>query len=505
MHNWVALYFDSLFASLPLVILALGASVNLVAGSYGYHKDPKALYTSVGMADKLAMGTLLGALVARYYTGSETTVTGLLHVGGYQSGVSALALVLAMVAVGVSMHQRLRVTSGIYEFSTLVLFSSLGLVIMRMSPNLILIYLGRELSSQSLFVMAAVRANSGFSTEAGLKYFLVGSFASVAFLAGCANLYYATGSLSLAEAALRAPAGGVGILWDPYGVGVILITVGLRMKLGAAPLHLWAPDVYEGSPVGSSFFMVTVPKLVLFAMLWRFRSLAAGNGEWAHVLELGLVGLGVISILAGMLGAMAQEGTKRFLAFSGVNHMGFMLFGMATLTAGGAAAGRFYRELYLIVTVLTWGFLVSVYSVEHGPVGYVRRPLSQLANLSGFGHANLGLSALLLVAVCSMAGRPPFGGFFAKFQVLWEVVYGGFTLAGLAGVAVSVAATFYYLRVVKLRYFDRSEGSLYYQVDWPGAVVMVLAAGLLTGFMLVPGLFYDSAQWLAAALFARLG
>lgn len=338
------------------------------------------------------------------------------------------------------------------EFYTLALFSLLGQMIMISGNNVLVIYLGLELMSLALYALVALRRDNVGATEAAMKYFVLGALASGFLLYGISMLYGATSSLDLSEIAKISAS--VTANKTILVFALVFIVAGLAFKLGAAPFHMWVPDVYQGSPTGVTLLLGGAPKLAAFALC--FRLLVEGLFTYAIDWQQMLVILAVLSLAIGNIAALAQTNLKRMLAFSTISHMGFMLLGLASgvadghshLPASAYASSLFYIITYTITTLGTFGLilLLSRNSFES----------EQIDDLKGLSKRSPWFAFVMLMLMLSLAGIPPFMGFYAKLSVLEAVVGTGQIWLAIAAVLFSLIGAYYYLRVIKVMYFDES-------------------------------------------------
>ena len=328
------------------------------------------------------------------------------------------------------------------EFYALCLFALLGVMVLISAASLVTLYLGLELLSLSSYALVAMDRNSRRGSEAAMKYFVLGSMASGLLLYGMSMMYGATGSLALAEIA-AAPMDHPVLL----SVGLAFVVAAVAFKLGAVPFHMWVPDVYEGAPVAMTMFIGSVPKLAAFALLIRL--LEGGFADMHAHWQSMLIMLAVLSIGLGNLVAIVQDNIKRMLAYSTISHMGFVLLGVLSGDSQGYAAGMFYVMVYALMAAGAFGvvILLSARGVE----------AERLEDFKGLNQRSPWFAAVMAMLMFSMAGVPPFVGFFAKFQVIQAAVNSGLIWLAVFAVIFSVVGAFYYLRVIKLMYFDDAE------------------------------------------------
>jgi NADH-quinone oxidoreductase subunit N len=330
------------------------------------------------------------------------------------------------------------------EFFVLALFATLGMMVMISASHFITLYLGLELMSLCLYSMVALQRDSATSTEAAMKYFVLGALSSGMLLYGISMVYGATGSLALQEVAAKA-AGGTAL--TPVLVfGIVFIVAGIGFKLGAVPFHMWVPDVYQGAPTPVTLLIGSAPKLAAMAFIFRVLAEALGApvllDQWQDMLVI----LAVLSMALGNITAIAQTNIKRMLAYSTIAHMGFFLLGILAGTPNGYAAAMFYAVVYVLMTLAAFGMLMLL-SRE----GF---EAENLDDFKGLNQRNRWYAFLMLVVMFSLVGIPVMLGFWAKLAVLQAALAAGFTTLVVAAVIFSLIGAFYYLRVVKLMYFD---------------------------------------------------
>ena len=343
------------------------------------------------------------------------------------------------------------------EYYTLILFATLGMMVMISASHFLTVYIGVELLSLSLYAMVALNRDSVSATEAAMKYFVLGALASGLLLYGMSMIYGATGSLDIAVVAESLFAGQANraIL----GLGVVFLVCGIGFKLGVVPFHMWIPDVYHGAPTSVALFIGSAPKLAAFAITIRVlvSGLLVAASDWQSMLLI----LSVLSMAVGNFAAIAQTNLKRMLAYSAISHMGFMLLGMASGIAGGGtrvelfnaySASMFYVITYVLTSVGAFGMILLL-----ARAGFES---DEIKDFAGLNKRNPWFAAVMMMMMFSMAGIPFFVGFFAKFSVLVSVVAAGHLWLAIAAVLFSLVGAFYYLRVVKLMYFDLPESTM---------------------------------------------
>jgi len=363
------------------------------------------------------------------------------------------------------------------EYFVLGLFATLGAMVLISAGSLITLYLGLELMSLCLYAMVAFDRDSGIAAESAIKYFVLGSMASGTLLYGMSIIYGMTGSLELADiaVAVRGAGANLGLVF-----GIAFLIVGVGFKFGAVPFHMWIPDVYEGSPTCVTVFIGTASKLAAFALAMRLlpEALGASQSDWSQM----LIVLSVLSMAIGNIVAIAQANLKRMLAYSTISHIGYVLLGILSGTAQGYQAAMFYMISYVIVAAGAFGMILLL-----ARQGFEADKLEDFKGLNARSPWFAGMMAILMF---SLAGVPPFIGFWAKLGVIQAVL--GVQLAWLAVVAVlfSVVGAYYYLRVVKLMYFDEPTdaeaigGSMLMRTVLSANALLVLGFGIIPGTLL---------------------
>jgi len=328
------------------------------------------------------------------------------------------------------------------EFFALALFATLGMLVMVSANHFLTLYIGLELLSLSLYAMVALQRDSARATEAAMKYFVLGALASGMLLYGMSMLYGATGSLEL-ESVSAALAGGLGSS-NVLAFGLVFVVAGIAFKLGVAPFHMWVPDVYQGAPTSVTLVVGSAPKIAAFAFTLRLlvNGMEPLVADWQGM----LVVLSVVSMVLGNLVAIAQTNLKRMLAYSTISHMGFVLLGVLAGSLNGYASAMFYVLVYVLTALAGFGVILLL-SRE----GFESE---ELEDLKGLNRRNPWFAFIMLLVMFSMAGVPPLAGFFAKLSVLQAALQQGLVWLVVLAVMMSLIGAFYYLRVVKLMYFD---------------------------------------------------
>ena len=392
-----------------------------------------------------AVVTLLVVLsqFALYFpNGSAIAFFGTAKIDPMGTVLKALTLVLVLLSFFYARDYFNKKSIQASEFFILALFATIGMLVLISANSLLVVYLGLELLSLSLYSMVAMNRASAESAEAAMKYFILGALASGMLLYGISMLYGVSGTLQLDELLARSEVVGQERLLLIFGV--VFVIVGIAFKLGVVPFHMWLPDVYQGASTPVTLFLGTAPKIAAFAMAIRILAdgLQGVSEQWAGMLII----LAVLSMSVGNIVAIAQTNMKRMLAYSTIAHMGFLLLGILAANNSGYAASMFYVIVYTIMSMGAFGAVILLSQANNES--------DRIVDFSGLAKRSPWFGFIMLVIMFSMAGVPPFAGFWAKWYVLKEVVAAGFVwLAGLA-VLFSIIGAYYYLRVVKIMYFD---------------------------------------------------
>ena len=466
---------------LPELVLSICAMVILVAGVL-QKRDSTVLCTMAA----LGACAVTGALVLSTDAGSG--FGGLFMTDAFARFAKLLILAGTALCMILSLDFNVRQTISRFEFPVLMLLSTVGMMVMASAANLMTLYLGLELQSLAVYVLAAFARDDVRSSEAGLKYFVLSALASGLLLYGISLTYGFAGSMDFTRIAQA--------VTDPNGVstglvvGIAFIIAGLAFKLSAVPFHMWTPDVYEGAPTSVTAFMSTAPKVAPFVVLLRVMFGPFGHVaiQWQPIIVL----VAIASMLLGSFAAIAQTNIKRLMAYSSIGHMGYALIGLAAGTETGVRGVLVYLLTYVVMSAGTFACIV----------GMRRRGLAveRIADLGGLAKTDLTLASLLAVFMFSMAGIPPMAGFFGKLMVFQAAVDAGMWTLAIIGVLTSVVSCFYYLRVIKVLFFDATEPA--FDARSGSLSLVAMATGVFTlGFFIFPAPFLGAAAQAAKALF----
>jgi len=467
--------------ALPELVLAIVGMAILV---FGVLRKGDATFPA-------SMLTLGGFLLAAILVASRTPGVGFngqFEVDSFSMFMKELLLAGAALSLILSLDYNRQEGLSRFEFPVLMLFAVVGMMIMTSASNMMTLYLGVELQSLSLYVLAAFARDDARSTEAGLKYFVLGALASGLLLYGIALVYGFSGTMDFAELTkllTKPETASPGVI-----VGVVFILTGLMFKISAVPFHMWTPDVYEGAPTPVTVFFATAPKVAAMALVLRVMSTPFGHllGSW----QLLIILISIASMILGALGAIGQTNIKRLMAYSSIGHMGYALIGLAPGTPEGVRGVLVYMIVYVFMSAGAFACIIAMR--RRG------RAVEQISELSGLARTDPGLALGMAVFMFSMAGVPPLSGFFGKLYVFLAAVQSGLWALAVIGVLTSVVGAFYYLRIVKVMYFDAPAEAFDRR---PAALSFVAAAtGLFTTFFFIfPAPFVNAAQAAAKALF----
>jgi NADH-quinone oxidoreductase subunit N len=419
---------------LPELVLAVGAMALLMIGAFLGER-----MTSVVTGLSVCLLVVVGAIELALPSGRLTTFGGSFIVDDFARFLKILALIGSATTLILSTEFLADPSRRIFEYAILVLLSTLGMMVLISAGDLIMLYLGLELMSLALYVVAASNRDNAKSTEAGLKYFVLGALSSGMLLYGASLIYGFTGTVGFAGIAAAARTGSVGIV-----LGLVFLLAGLCFKVSAVPFHMWTPDVYEGAPTPVTAFFASAPKVAALAVFTRV-TLTAFPGivpQWQQI----VVFVSIASMALGSFAAIGQKNIKRLMAYSSIGHMGFALIGLAAGTAEGAQGVLVYIAIYVAMTLGSFAVILAM--KRNG------QHVENISDFAGLSRTNPALAFIFAMLLFSLAGIPPLAGFFAKFYVFLAAIRGGLFTLSVIGVLTSVVGAYYYLFIVKVMYFD---------------------------------------------------
>ncbi|WP_420964209.1 NADH-quinone oxidoreductase subunit NuoN [Bradyrhizobium sp. B120] len=425
---------------LPELVLAVGAMVLLMIGAYRGQGTTRLITTLA-----VCLLVLTGVLELWLPAGKLVTFGGSFIVDDFARFLKILALIASAATLILSTEYLSQPSTRNFEFSILVLLSTLGMMVLISAGDLISLYLGLELMSLALYVVAASQRDNAKSSEAGLKYFVLGALSSGMLLYGASLIYGFTGTVSFAGIAAAATTGSIGIVF-----GLVFLLAGLCFKVSAVPFHMWTPDVYEGAPTPVTAFFASAPKVAALAVFTR-ATLTAFPGivtQWQQI----LVFVAIASMALGSFAAIGQSNIKRLMAYSSIGHMGFALVGLASGTVEGAQGVLIYIAIYVAMTLGTFSIILAM--KRNG------QALEQISDFAGLSRTNPLIAFVFAMLLFSLAGVPPLAGFFGKWYVFVAAIKANLFTLAVIGVLTSVVGAFYYLSIVKVMYFDQPLGKL---------------------------------------------
>ncbi|QRG05989.1 NADH-quinone oxidoreductase subunit NuoN [Xanthobacter dioxanivorans] len=467
-------------AVLPELVLAVSAIVLILIGAF---RGEGAANFVTGLA--IAVLAATGVLVLLAPSVEVTAFNGSLVIDSFGRYMKLLAVLGAVVSLIMSVDWQAREKQAKFEYAVLLVIATLGMFMLVSAGDLIALYLGLELMSLPLYVVAAINRDSVRSTEAGLKYFVLGSLSSGMLLYGASLIYGFTGSVNFLTIASVVKEPSIGLVF-----GLVFLLAGMCFKVSAVPFHMWTPDVYEGSPTPVTAFFATAPKVAAMAIFVRvvIEAFPHVTHQWQQIVAF----VSLASMVLGAFAAIGQRNIKRLLAYSSIGHMGFALVGLAAGTSEGVRGVLVYMAIYVMMTLGTFACVLTMRRKGQA--------VETIEDLAGLASRNPLMALMLGALMFSLAGIPPLAGFLAKYYVFVAAIQAGLYGLAVVGVLASVVGAFYYLRVVKIMYFDEPADAF---DPMPTELKAVLAvSGLFTIFYFVyPAPLIEAAGAAARSLF----
>ncbi len=472
--------FALLYPLLPEIILVVGAMALLMIGAF--RGD-----ASTSLVNGLAVAVIAAAIVILLGMPPEKVVGfgGSFVLDAFARFMKVLALIGSGAAILLSLEFLRGGERRRFEYAVLIMLATAGMMVLVSAADLIALYLGFELMSLSLYAIAAIDRDNARSTEAGLKYFVLGALSSGMLLYGCSLIYGFAGTVSFAGIAQAAANGGIGLTF-----GIVFLFAGLCFKVSAVPFHMWTPDVYEGAPTPVTAFFAAAPKVAAAAIFVRVATTAFPGliEQWQQI----LVFVTIASMALGSFAAIGQTNIKRLMAYSSIANMGYALIGLAAATTQGVQGVIVYMAIYLAMTLGAFACIVAMRRPE-GPV-------ETIGDLAGLARSNPAMAFFLATLLFSLAGIPPLAGFFAKFYVFLAAVEAGLYTLAVIGVLTTVIGAYYYLAIVKIMYFDEPAPGFSPMRIEQKAVLGVTGLFVLL-FFVYPGPLVEAAGVAAKSLF----
>jgi len=473
---------SSLSVSTPELILAVGALALLMIGVYGGEKSAKPVtWLSIALM-------VVAALWIIFYPADGTAYSGAFLSDHFSRFMKILTLIGSATALLMSSSQQSANKIDKFEFPVLVTLATLGMMLMTSAHDLISFYMSLELQSLALYVVAAMNRESARSTEAGLKYFVLGALSSGMMLYGMSLVYGFTGHTNFAEIAkiLGSETRSLGLVF-----GLVFVLAGVAFKISAAPFHMWTPDVYEGAPTPVTAFFAGAPKIAAMAVFVRvvIEAFHPITHDWQQIVAF----VSLLSMVIGSFAAIGQTSFKRLMAYSSIGHMGYALVGLAAGNQEGVSGVMLYMTIYMAMTLGTFAVIMSMRNKDG-------EALERIDDFAGLSTTDPLMAAVLTVMMFSLAGIPPLAGFFAKYFVFVAAIKAGLYWLSVLGVLASVVGCYYYLRIVKLMWFDAPVREI---ARVPGSLKLVYSvAGIFVlGYVVFGGPIGNAAEAAAAALF----
>jgi NADH-quinone oxidoreductase subunit N len=475
----------ALLPALPEIVLVVGAMALLMVGASRGEESSR----SIDVAAILLL-ILTGAVIVLLPAGTLVTFGGSFVVDNFARFLKLLALTGSAAAILMSTDYLAAAKRQRFEYSILILLATTGMMMLISAADLIALYLGLELMSLALYVVAAIDRDSVRSTEAGLKYFVLGALSSGMLLYGASLVYGFTGTVSFAGIAKAATQGDASSGHLGLVFGLVFLFAGFCFKVSAVPFHMWTPDVYEGAPTPITAFFAAAPKVAGMAMFVR-TTIVAFPGvvtQWQQI----VVFVAIASMALGAFAAIGQRNIKRLMAYSSIGHMGFALVGLAAGTQEGVQGVLVYMAIYVAMTLGTFACILSMR--RDGQM------VEDIGDLSGLARTKPAMAFFLAMLLFSLAGIPPLAGFFAKFYVFLAAIQAGLFVLAVIGVVTSVVGAYYYLAIVKIMYFEEPVKPF---EPMPIELKAVLAVTGLFNllFFIYPGPLVDAANAAAKSLF----
>ncbi|MBT4934771.1 MAG: NADH-quinone oxidoreductase subunit NuoN [Rhodospirillaceae bacterium] len=481
--------------ALPEIFVAVIGMALLMLGVFQKAGDAAAEVKTARLVSRLGMITLVLAmmLVATVAGSTFNTFSGMFVSDPFAVYFKVLVLFASALTLAISHNYMENQGIARFEYTVLIVFATLGMMIMISANNLMSLYLGLEMQSLSLYVIATFNRDDERSTEAGLKYFVLGAVASGMLLYGSSLVYGFSGTtdfqiLGNMFATEHGPDASIGMI-----VGIVFILAGLSFKVSAVPFHMWTPDVYEGAPTPVTAFFSVGPKIAAIALFIRVMVGPFGDlvQHWQQIIVL----ISVASMLLGAFAAINQTNIKRMMAYSSIGHVGYALIGLVVANEAGVRGIMIYMAVYLFMNMGAFACILTMRRAG--------RMVENISDLSGLSKTHPMVAAALAIFMFSMAGIPPLAGFFSKLYIFFAAVESGFFALAIIGVMSSVVGAFYYLRIIKVVYFDPPDESLDTPIDRNLGYVIFGTAMIVVLFFAFPGIIIDGASAAAAALFAK--
>ena len=420
---------------LPELSIFISAVLLLIVGLF---------VKNIKLIINLAIITLIIAIILVFVQPVQSAFNNSLTIDEFSKIAKTLILIGSLASIVMYHSSREDLNINLFEYPILILLATIGMMIMVSANDLIAIFIGLELQSLTLYVLAALNRNHLASSEAGLKYFLLGALSSGLLLFGLSYIYGFTGNTNLNLISTTVTSGNIGLI-----IGIVFVCSGIAFKVSAVPFHMWTPDVYEGAPTPVTAFFALAPKVAAIALAVRF--LIVGFGDIAFDWQQIIIFLSIVSMVFAAFAAIAQKNIKRLMAYSSIGHVGYALIGLACGTSQGVSSLVIYLSIYLIMNIGVFSFILSMKNKGEY--------YENISDLSGLYKTHPYYSVIITILMFSLAGIPPLAGFFGKFYIFIAAIESNLLLLAIVGILASVIGAFYYLRIIKVIYFDESKNS----------------------------------------------
>ena len=458
------IYFSNLHSILPEFILFISGMILLMYGAFVKNKN----FSNLNV---LTLFTIFIASISLLFVPDKSSIANSTFINSLLTKyIKLFILILAFLVVYISSNYLKRNQIYFFEYPVLLLFSILGMLVMISANDLIVLYISIELQSLSLYVLVALRRGSIKGSEAALKYFILGSIASAVILYGCSMVYSVVGTTNYEIIKQFSDQSFDNLI---LSLGLVLIISGIAFKLSAAPFHMWTPDVYEGSPTSVTTVLITLPKLAALIVLVNLLLYPFQNQTitWVPIIII----ISILSMAIGSISALKQDNLKRLFAFSTIANIGYVMIGLASVNDEAIKASFLYMFIYTLATLGIFSFIMILRRED--------RQLVTVSDISGISKSKPLLALTVAILLLSLAGIPPFGGFFGKLFIFTAAIEAGNLYLAIAGVIFSVISAYYYLKIIKTMYLDENGEELNYNLDQKQFFVIIITAFLMLFFV----------------------
>ncbi|GIR09677.1 MAG: NADH-quinone oxidoreductase subunit N [Alphaproteobacteria bacterium] len=459
------IYFSNLNSILPEFIIFISGMLLLMYGAFVKNKNSSNL-------NILTLLTIFIASISLLFVPDKSSIASSTFINSLLTKyIKLFILILAFLVIYISSNYLKKNQIYFFEYPVLLLFSILGMLVMISANDLIVLYISIELQSLSLYVLVALRRGSVKGSEAALKYFILGSIASAVILYGCSMVYSVVGATNYEIIKQFSDQSFDNLI---LSLGLVLIISGVAFKLSAAPFHMWTPDVYEGSPTSVTTVLITLPKLAALIVLVNLLLYPFQNQTitWVPIIII----ISILSMAIGSISALKQDNLKRLFAFSTIANIGYVMIGLASVNDEAIKASFLYMFIYTLATLGIFSFIMILRRED--------RQLVTVSDISGLSRSKPLLALSVAILLLSLAGIPPFGGFFGKLFIFTAAIEAGNLYLAIAGVIFSVISAYYYLKIIKTMYLDESSEELNYNLDQKQLFVIILMAFLMLFFVI---------------------